>query len=792
MRSAHSASFRTVYIFVASLCLVLLFAHETYARGTDQAGSLGMTDILNFGSTESEYTHSLSAVNSGTGIGALGQSYRRLLPQDPADWQGGRTTFTMAVDPSKLNYFTIRLWGGETNVSRLVLFVADKQVGYLHIGDVDLLDFGNEDNELPLNGRFYYETSPLPLAMTRGKTNLQFSVQAIGRIWGYGGTFAQYQKIMDAPSRGLYSAYTHTNSFLTPPASETQGHISKTPPMRQQPGPEVLNEVKERVNKEISGELASRQPLNQMQMQFLARAYSVKWTKAYNNPDVPTLVAQGLDSVYMRYRQDPNLMKSDPSTPNPGWFGFGPAGDAVWLLRDELAPVLDVSIDNGVGGSVKRRDAWAEMLRASCDWNSKHRRQYTNQSIIVDMSIYMANQGIVAINKSMALPQATATHYLYQALGIEPWLGIETPTGPEKPLGDHYMELTRSGLSKELGYVGYYGEIIDWVAQVYDATRPRPDLPGDPKIKAQLEKIMHARFAFRYPALDTDGNRAMRVETIVGWRDDHYPGAVTYAERPSWDGSSIYGAADSLDPESVGAVQQMFRDNQFFNSVQSQMGQNYSLRVTAGLLGIPDQYALLNKQPVSKALLPMSFNQPNFSFADEEDGVVAIKNGSEILYVSLYWRARHSINFLARVHDITPAFDRIAVVHEDEVYNASGMTFTRPDDIVGTSFPPIGYPGNIHSAEAGEQEPIAAIPSDEKFKPGDENVHAGRANFYVLKYGPYTIAMNSTSNKTFTLTAPGEQRQVTNLVTKARVRPGEKIAIAPMSTTILYAGQPVR
>ena len=26
--------------------------------------------------------------------------------------------------------------------------------------------------------------------------------------------------------------------------------------------------------------------------------------------------------------------------------------------------------------------------------------------------------------------------------------------------------------------------------------------------------------------LDADGNRAMRIETIVGWRDTHYPGDV--------------------------------------------------------------------------------------------------------------------------------------------------------------------------------------------------------------------------------------------------------------------------
>ena len=61
----------------------------------------------------------------------------------------------------------------------------------------------------------------------------------------------------------------------------------------------------------------------------------------------------------------------------------------------------------------------------------------------------------------------------------------------------------------------------------------------------------------------------------------------------------------------------------------------------------------------------MTPGQPDFVFSDEEDGVVAVKNGDEIFYASLYWRARNAVNFLARVHFTTPTMDRIAVVRED-------------------------------------------------------------------------------------------------------------------------------
>lgn len=63
------------------------------------------------------------------------------------------------------------------------------------------------------------------------------------------------------------------------------------------------------------------------------------------------------------------------------------------------------------------------------------------------------------------------------------------------------MELTNKALTKELGYVGYYGEVLDRVTKIYDVTRPTPDLPGDPRIRAQAIKIAKARAIFPYLAI---------------------------------------------------------------------------------------------------------------------------------------------------------------------------------------------------------------------------------------------------------------------------------------------------
>jgi hypothetical protein len=757
--------------------------------------SSGRVDALAFGDAASEKSHAVIADHSEVIAGGLNEAARRLLPLTAEEWQGGHVAFTLKVDPEKLNYVTARFWGSDTSANRLILFCEGKQIGYRHLGDIDLLDFGDDSGEPGYNGRFFYNTTPLPLAMTRGKTNLNFEIRSTGPVWGYASTFAQYQKPMTTPTRGIYKIYTHTDGCFIPPANEKQGEAPVNPPVRKTPGPEVLEKLKARVNSEVNNLLASTNPLNEMQMQFLARAYFVKWTAAFQNPKVVARVLQGLDALFASYRKNPGLARRDPATPNPGWFEFGPAGDAVRLLAEPLRPFLDGMIDDG-GEKISRHAAYSEMLQAGRDWHRRHRRLYTNQTMITDMNIYLSNRGIAVVDPTNALPESEVLRYLHEAVGLEPWRDSDRGGEPAEEtggrgwnVGTNYWQLTAKGLTRELGYVGYYGEVLDWATSIYDAPRPAPDRPGDEKIKMQLEKIIHARAAFRYPMLDADGNRAMRIETIVGWRDMHYPGDIVYGERPTWDASALYAVAATLDPQSIGYAQQMFDDNQFFAAVRHQMEQNNSLRVTAGLLGVPDQYELLKSQPASKFRLPMAPGQPDFVFNDEEDGVVAIKNGDDILYASLYWRARNAINFLARVHYLTPRFDRIADVHEDVEFEPGRMTYTRPDWInfgFGNGGP--HYPVEMHSAAAGEKLPITKIPDGVNFHAGDESVYAGKGEFYTLRYGDYLIGMNMTADKTFELEPPGGVAEAKELVSGKMLKLDAPLKVGPRSTAVLWLG----
>ena len=245
-------------------------------------------------------------------------------------------------------------------------------------------------------------------------------------------------------------------------------------------------------------------------------------------------------------------------------------------------------------------------------------------------------------------------------------------------------------------------------------------------------------------------------------------------------------AAATLDPLAVGIARQMMDDNQLFAMVEQKLKDGNNIRSLQSCLHIPEQYELVASQPASGLRLPMSADMPDYVFADEEDGVVAIKNGDEILYVSLYWRARNAVNNLAKVHYITPVMERLANVYIETKFEDSGMRYTRPDWVN------LGFAGwrewytGVHSAHAGEVLPIARIPEGISFKPGEENVYAGRADYYLLKFGPYVVAMNSSTNKSFELEIPQVKHRVLDL-TKGKYEVKEKkMVISPRTTRVFF------
>jgi hypothetical protein len=191
-------------------------------------------------------------------------------------------------------------------------------------------------------------------------------------------------------------------------------------------------------------------------------------------------------------------------------------------------------------------------------------------------------------------------------------------------------------------------------------------------------------------------------------------------------------------------------------------------------------------------------------FTDETSGVVALKHGQDLLYVSLYFRARQAVNSIARIHHLTPTTQRSASIREQSIVTAAGA-YPVPnwvcwdyaiDDpsavgvIAGGGFPPPGPA--LTQALSGESWPIATLPSDVKSPSvgvdefGVESVLVGKAPYYRCAYGPYLIVMNTSSDKSYTFRTEGVGTASYLTDGGRTVRLGSEILVRPLSTAVLY------
>ena len=198
-----------------------------------------------------------------------------------------------------------------------------------------------------------------------------------------------------------------------------------------------------------------------------------------------------------------------------------------------------------------------------------------------------------------------------------------------------------------MGYVGNYGEMLDWMAEIYQATMPvgRISVNGSAQLKSRLIQAALARAPFRYPAADSDGYRAMRIETVVGWRDLKLIDSIAYGPRFGRDGSSLRIAALTKDPKLMGYAQQELADHQFQATLRKRLEEK-GLRDTIGLMDLPDDYVTIAGKPEILFRLPMTAEERDFCFFDLDDGVIALKRGDMILYLFYLFTYKRGIFFV--------------------------------------------------------------------------------------------------------------------------------------------------
>lgn len=737
-------------------------------------------DLITFGDAASESRHGFTTEHSESFTGGLDQPARRLLAGGPFFWEGGFVGWTMKVDPEKQNYLTVKLWGSDRGYQkgRLILFAEGYQVGYRHESDHDLLNQLDDDPLAP--GRFLYVTVPLPPNLTQGRTSLDLKIIATGPIWFYGSHFEQYQKPFTGPSRGIYRAYTHTSTRFVPAATEQQG---TTPPAkaRATSGPEVIGETRrtviDRLTRLLQGDgVAGNQRGRAGELVLLAEAYHTAWTPAYRNPRAIEKIVRTGDAMAIEFTKDSSFIEND-------WGGAGSMGVAVVRTWPELRGHMNGQVSVN-GTRVRRGELWCRMLKHSVEHWRGNRRSFTNQSMIVDYGIYASNRALQHMDARLALPESRAIGFLHESAGITPWLGSDLPAGGSgKPYGTNYHLITRKGLSRELGYVGSYGETIQ------PFMRDMTMLAGDRKLREQARRMQLARLYFRYPAHDGDGYSCMKLVSEIDNRVAHYPysGSAYLAPdcRESWWLETAALLPD--DPVILGAARQSIEEGQYFHHVSTRLKSDDTL----GMMHNVSNWEKVRTLPESPHRLPMSPGQPDFVFSDEENAVLAIKHGETRLFVNFYFRAERAVNRVTRLFELTPDITRIATVRNEVEIIDSGHTYERPywiDRIRGRGLYPPGQ--NLRQAWAGEVMPISKRPDDATDpKYGDWGPFVGKAAFYSLRYGDYLIGLNTTEDRTYILKTPAEILEAADLVSRKTLALAGGVHVPPLGTVVLYLGE---
>lgn len=744
---------------------LFVFVVVLFSNVYSQAKSL---DVIAFGNTTSETNHSLVSNSTQTITGALNQTARQCLPLSTVGINGGDLTFIMAVDPVKRNYVTVKLWGGDesthaSDMGRLYLYVPLNGVNYSISGrhESDYTALSLDGGKDPLPGRFFYSTTMLPLWMTKGKTSLTIKIVSTGRIYGLGAGIApsgNYQYLMDAPSRGIYKAYTHDEAMLDV-STEVNGSIPTIgkPSLAAESvlnsGGTYFTKINNRINNRLSTTV-SVSNFTTEDIEYLARSFTVSGLAGYNNVAVVKKVVALIDAYTNDYYENNNSV-SDGG--NEGWGGrYGHIGYAIYLLKDQLQNWLDVTL--WYKSSFKtRREAWGDMLVASRDYGRFNRRAITNQTCWGDQSIYCANKGLLAIGDNRAFTEPEAQRYLKEAVGISPWLGNDLPSGGSaKPWGSNYYQITNKGLSREFGYVGTnYGEMSPFAARFYRLT-------GNEEFKQQAIKMIKARINFRRPAIQLKGSAyywAMEGIGLLAWRgagecDGTYANQIAYGDRAA-DFGGMYCAATTLDPDVIAYAKQMLTDKQFFESLGSLSG------TFIANLDVFDDYAAIKNATSSSAELPMTDGQPDFTWVDEENAIAAVKHGNDRLWISAYWQANNGINSLARFHYSTLTYDQYGVMETSPQFRNTGA-YTVRSSIVDKNIQNY-LPDNPIHAYSGELLPIAVS----ELMPNTTIL--GKADAYVFRFGKYLFGINMSATQSATLKMPRGFQSATELISGVTV-----------------------
>jgi hypothetical protein len=729
-------------------------------------------DQIQFGNFYSEsMLHTCTFTNAPSITGGLGVSARQI----GAD---GSIRFTIACDPSALNYLTVKFWGSQVVEGRQYLYLYDSQDNQLgeYYAGIPESEIMYWDDRPSYQGRFVYSTYMIPQNLTDGKTSVTLKLAN-----------AQLQ---------VYHVYTHLDPFFVP-EGETQGtdpgsgtpisdggqdHYAYLISQAEQALDELMSWQKwgdswdakvaagdapgwmtgattwdgrggndtmtEQQWKEdlyvrlIQGNCdAMRVPM------FYAKAYNAPWSKYYQDPELIDriiaaldwyCIAQGANGSFdnpwsLRWIGGPDRV--DGGGPLQGFGVRGPA-EAFLLVQNEISSsVLDELIDNNGNqiADVSRRDAWIQLFEWSRDYMYNTGGHATNQDVAQRYAAWQHNEALKVLAPSKAFDRSVMLDMAYRAAGILPAGKYDNITH-----WFSYKGVPCEGPGTSAGhYCGSYGETPLAYAMKYC------DTMGDSQLNAQFAKLFSAWSRFCYTGIDENGHSTLMNEMIINNRPNRHVGDP-FPALPSIAGA-VYAATELGSEEAARMVELYIQNNRLFATTFAELNDGPSPHFTTNTEGFVDLVDLWDEAvAVSTAFrLPMEEVQEDYAWADEQAQAVTLKDGNVKMYMTMNWRQPNTdfanrshdgalVSNVARIHYMTDQINRIANIEMQTPY--------------------------------------------------------GLFELYTCEYGDYYIIMNeSESNTTYNVTLPaGMPDYATDLVTGNSINiSGGSVQIAPYTTMVI-------
>jgi hypothetical protein len=387
-------------------------------------------------------------------------------------------------------------------------------------------------------------------------------------------------------------------------------------------------------------------------LEVMARMYNTADSKHYRSENVMKRVVAGID-FYQLAQGENGGFDPRPRLPS-GWIGapnrlngsgclegYGHMGlSAAYLevaasLPDDVLEEWVDADDTGVK-TMTRRKAWTRLLVNSRDYLQWNRGHAPNQDLADQLAATLANNGLVVLSPTDALPRSEmlfaarqAVGLLHQPAGLEPWKP-PAGAGPNITLGPGTWFST-NGLSMEPqtnvngGYSHGYGDeewALGWLAALID---------DDAILKVARKHV--ANFGrFRYgdncrfnQTGDVVVARCMRLESVITWRHNKNPGTISYGGGDP----GAYMALHASEPTSVRLAQLRLEHGAVFSYDLASDEATTSPHWPDGLAKAAVEFSVfkaLAALPKTAFRLPMETESPDFAWGDAQAAAVAVKH----------------------------------------------------------------------------------------------------------------------------------------------------------------------